>query len=130
MTGVKVASLANRRSKQEIELFELILSIHPETLPNHKIVNGWDADIYIPTLKVAIMWNGPWHYKDMGIKKVSLDQIKNRDIIKLKEFTNLGIYTFIFEDRYFNPASAFNTFKQWVDRVGFEPTVDNKVTRL
>ena len=27
--------------------------------------NGWDADVILPDLKIAIMWNGIWHYKQV-----------------------------------------------------------------
>lgn len=46
--------------------------------------NGWDADIIIPNIKVAVLWNGKWHYEQIK-KGHSVKQVQNRDKIKLKE---------------------------------------------
>jgi len=56
---------------------------------NQPIFNGWDADIIIPELKLAILWNGNWHYKEM-FGNHSLKQVANRDDIKLKEINKMG----------------------------------------
>ena len=36
--------------------------------------NGWDADIILPDYKIAILYNGKWHYEEIS-KQVSLIQI-------------------------------------------------------
>jgi len=51
-----------RRSKAEIELFDL-LSRDYDCAHNEPIFNGWDADIIIHELRLAILWNGAWHYQ-------------------------------------------------------------------
>jgi hypothetical protein len=57
-----------RRSKNEIRLFELCESEFQNTTSNDtSIANGWDADILLHDHKIAILWNGPWHYKEMGL---------------------------------------------------------------
>lgn len=62
--------------------------------------NGWDADIIIEDLKIAVMWNGPWHYKQIGkpSKYRSLEQTQNRDKIKLKEIKNCGYFPYVIKD--------------------------------
>jgi hypothetical protein len=91
VTGGKAsAKVRQLRSKKEIELFKLCQSYYSNVLSNHIISDNWDADIVLPDHKLAILWNGPWHYKDMGIKGVSLKQIQNRDAIKTKLFESLG----------------------------------------
>lgn len=95
-----------RRSKDEISLYELC-SIHYNNIEHNKpIFNGWDADIIIHDTKTAILWNGPWHYKEMGFSNHSLSQVQNRDKIKTKEMHALGWKVLIFEDRYYTPETA------------------------
>ena len=91
-----------------MQLFILCKNLYVKSKSNHILANGWDADIYIPELNLAILWNGPWHYKQMPHKNHSLEQVQNRDRIKINEFSRLGIQTIVFEDRDYTPASAFN----------------------
>ncbi len=98
--------LGTKRSKDEIKLFEL-LSKNFNCEPNKKLVNGWDCDIALIDYQIAILWNGPWHYREMNIGNHSLKQVQNRDNIKIKEFNNIGWETIIFEDRYYTPESAY-----------------------
>lgn len=101
--------LGTKRSKQEIELYNLCKDHFGETAVtnNEKIFNGWDADILIYDHRIAILWNGPWHYKEMGFSNHSLKQVQNRDIIKIKEIYAMGWTPIVFEDRHYTPKSAF-----------------------
>ena len=102
-----------RRSKDEIKLYNLCSEYFTSITHNdNSIANGWDADILIYDHNVAIMWNGPWHYKEMGFSNHSLKQVQNRDQIKIKEFEKVGWTVEIFEDRYYTPESAFNALKK------------------
>lgn len=94
------------RSKDEIKLFNLCSKKY-ECKSNYVISDGWDADIVISSANVAILWNGPWHYKQMPHKAHSLKQVQNRDQIKIKLFESLGWKVLIFEDRYYTPETAF-----------------------
>ena len=71
----------SRRSKCEILLFELLTQKYPqiEILPNDKtLFNGYEIDIAIPSLNLAIEWNGIVHFKPIyGQDK--LDNIQTRD---------------------------------------------------
>jgi hypothetical protein len=60
----------------------------------------WDADIIIPELKIAILWNGIWHYKDLGfcIKNTSLSQTQNRDRLKIKAIIEAGWTPYLIQD--------------------------------
>ena len=98
------------RSKDEIALCRLIESVYPDTLHNHIISDGWDADIFVPSQSVAIMWNGPWHYKQMPHANHSLKQVQTRDSIKTRLFCEMGIKVIVYEDRHFTPQSAFDDF--------------------
>lgn len=99
------------RSKDEVKLFELCRSYFSSVDHNKPIFNGWDADIIIYDLKIAVLWNGPWHYKDMGHSNHSLLQVQTRDSIKQKEIEALGWKCLIFEDRYYTPETAFHNIQ-------------------
>ncbi len=88
LSGCIAAAANQRRSKNEIELFDYMNSFY-SCEHNKPIFNGWDADIIIPSLKLAILWNGPWHYKKM-FGSHSIKQVANRDDIKLKEINKKG----------------------------------------
>jgi hypothetical protein len=104
--GKSSAKKQVRRSKQEIELYNL-LSMHFSNIThNESIVNGWDADILLHDHKIAILWNGPWHYREMGFSSHSLKQVVNRDCIKIQEFESIGWNVLIYEDRYWTPIEA------------------------
>jgi hypothetical protein len=105
--GKYAASVRVLRSRDETKLYELCSSKYEKVTHNEVLVNGWDADIAIYDTKTAILWNGPWHYKDMPGLKHSLRQVQNRDRIKVKELTSLGWKVLIFEDRIYTPESAF-----------------------
>lgn len=110
--GRIIAANNPRRSKDEIKLFELCLAEFESVEANLIIKDGWDADIVIDTLKIAILWNGPWHYTNMNIKGHSLLQVQNRDKIKKELFTRLGWKVLVYEDRNFTPESAFEDIKR------------------
>lgn len=105
--GKKSAASRVTRSKDEIALYELCKNHYPSAFANYIISDGWDADIVILDHKIAILWNGPWHYKQLNLSNHSLDQVRNRDKIKTQLFDSLGWRVYIFEDRYYTPAEAF-----------------------
>jgi hypothetical protein len=108
INGRKSASKKIVRSKDEICLHQMCLEQYEKVDHNYIIADGWDADIVIHEHKVAILWNGPWHYKQMPHKNHSLKQVQTRDNIKIKLFESLGWKVMIFEDREFTPNSAFS----------------------
>lgn len=116
--GKKSALKRNLRSKDEIYLFEMIQTAFPDAINNTIIADGWDADICIPSKKILIFWNGPWHYKEMHCYNHSLKQTQTRDNIKKQLFESLGWTVFVFEDRVYTPETAF---KELVDGSGLKP---------
>lgn len=100
------ASKRCKRSKQEIQLFELCKGTF-KVEHNKQIANGWDADILLMDHKIAILWNGPWHYKEMGFSNHSLDQVVTRDCIKIQEFETIGWKVLIYQDNQWTPETAF-----------------------
>lgn len=116
--GKQNAAKHGSRSKNEIRFFELIQEKFPDALPNEPMFNGWDADIVIPSKKIAILWNGAWHYKDLlgGLKK-----IQNRDRIKYGEIVKKGYMPYIVVDFTSGKESTvqkelkrFEQFLQWI----------------
>jgi len=103
-----------RRSKDEIALYELCKDRFKAVENNKIISDGWDADIVIEEHKVAILWNGPWHYKQMPHKNHSLKQVQKRDEIKISRLTNEGYKVIVFEDREHTPESAFNQLIEFI----------------
>lgn len=86
-----------RRSKNEIEFCKLCEEYFDNVKHNESIFNGWDADIIIEDIKFAVLWNGPWHYKQIT-KSHSVKQTQNRDKIKIKEIKESGWTPYIIKD--------------------------------
>ena len=95
--GLSSAKTQNRRSKNEIYFAELCIQNFIKVLLNEKIFNGWDADVILENEKIAILWNGKWHYEKLN-KKHSVLQVQNRDKIKIKEIKNLGYKPYVIKD--------------------------------
>lgn len=110
----------SRRSRNEIEFCSLCEEKFGTAAVLHNIpyFNGWDADVIIPELKIAILWNGAWHYKQI-YDKSSLIQIKNRDNIKISEIKKAGFIPYVIKD--LGKANSefvknqFNIFCKWID---------------
>jgi len=105
------ASKIIKRSKDEIKLYSLCKDYFNSVRHNEIISDGWDADIIIDDYKLAILWNGPWHYKQLTLKNHSLLQVQNRDKIKLKVLTAAGWEVIIFNDNLYTPEQAFEVLK-------------------
>lgn len=87
----------NRRSKNEIHFYNLCVGYFNSVKNNENIFNGWDADVIIEDIKVAVLWNGKWHYQKIT-KKHSVDQVQNRDKIKIKEIEKHGYIPYVIKD--------------------------------
>lgn len=119
--GQALAKSISKRSKQEIELFNLCNSYFSNISHNINLVNGWDADIILNDERIAILWNGPWHYRQMPLNNHSLLQVQTRDTIKIQTLREHGWTVLIYEDRYYTVSDAFNDIKWIVEHSGIEP---------
>ena len=120
--GIISAESQGRRSKNEKLFCEFCESYFKNVKNNLPIFNGWDADIILEDLKIAILWNGIWHYKQIS-KKQSLKQVQSRDKIKLKEIENCGYKAYIIKDTgKYNPIFVKEEFDKFLGVVldGFE----------
>lgn len=110
-------STQGRRSKNEMLFYELCCSIYKNVSHNQPIFNGWDADIILENYKVAVMWNGRWHYEKIT-ENHSLSQVQNRDKIKIKEIKKAGYVPYIIKDMgSYNPDFVkleFEKFKKYI----------------
>jgi len=105
-----------RRSKNEI-LFSEMCAEKWAIVCNEPMFDDWDADVVIPDLKVAVLWNGIWHYKE-GIRPGhSLLQVQTRDQIKLKVIERHGYKSYVVKDMgKHNPKfvkEEFDKFVEW-----------------
>lgn len=97
ISGRKSASAQSRRSKNEILFCSLCESYFKDVKNNIPIFNGWDADVIIEDLKIAVLWNGIWHYKKVNAKH-SLLQVQTRDKFKIKQIIKCGYTPYIIKD--------------------------------
>lgn len=97
--GKKSANIQRlvRRSKNEIHFYEMCKKHFNDVVHNEPIFNGWDADVIIHDIKYAILWNGPWHYKNI-CEKHSFKMVQNRDKIKIHEIEKFGYIPYVIKD--------------------------------
>ena len=86
-----------KRSKNEKYFCSLCENYFEHVEHNMPIFNNWDADIIIHDIKVAVLWNGPWHYRKIT-KAHSVLQVQNRDKLKIKEIEKAGYMPYIIKD--------------------------------
>lgn len=102
----------NRRSKNEVYFGELCKEKFEHVKFNEPLFNGWDADVIIEDLKLAVLWNGKWHYEKIT-EKHSVEQVQNRDKIKMKEISEKGYEHYTVKDMgKFNKEFVENKFKE------------------
>ena len=116
--GLLSAQKRVKRSKNEIYFAELCKLKYKNIETNKIIFNGWDADIIIHDLKIAILWNGKWHYEKIT-EKHSLKQVQNRDKIKINEIINCGYKPYIIKDMgSHNKRFVNEKFNEFISRGG------------
>ena len=127
--GLKSAAKRVRRSRDEIKLFEMCTLHFKAVRYNEPLVDGWDADIIIDEYKLAILWNGPWHYKQLAMANHSLSQVQSRDRIKTKLLTEHGWTVVAFNDDVYTPTAAMDVILlEVVPRLRLERSIEiNKI---
>lgn len=86
-----------RRSKNEIHFANLCKEEFRKVITNEPIFNGWDADVIVQDLNIAVLWNGKWHYEKIT-ESHSVSQVQNRDKIKIKEIKKAGYIPYVIKD--------------------------------
>lgn len=112
----------SRRSKIEIKFFNSLVKEFPnlDILPNDKtMLDGLEVDVAIPSLKLAIEWNGIVHFKPI-YGQTKLDKIQNKDTEKLKLASNKNINLIIISDLVSNDKilkQAFQSVKDIINKL-------------
>ena len=110
----------SRRSKIEKKFYNLLVKEFPQLkiLANDKtMLDGLEVDIAIPSLKLAIEWNGIVHFKPI-YGKTKLNKIQNKDSEKLKIASNKNINLIVITDLVSNDKilkKAFNNVKKIIN---------------
>lgn len=74
------------------------LKLHfTDILTNKRMFDGWDADIIIPELKLAIHWNGIFHYKPVFGQEL-FDNVVKKDSLRYAAIEKEGYSNYIIED--------------------------------
>jgi len=68
-----------------------------EILCNEPIFDGWDADVVLNDMKIAILWNGIWHYQKVRDGH-NLEEVQRRDKLKHKIIKRLGYEVYVIKD--------------------------------
>jgi hypothetical protein len=107
-------SKQGRRSKNETLFADNCIEYFDKVLTNEPMFNGWDADVIIEDIKVAVLWNGKWHYKKIT-EKHSVKQVQNRDKIKLDEIKKSGYIPYVIKDMgKFNEEKVQKEFDKFI----------------
>lgn len=115
--GIASARSQTRRSKNEILFANKCIEHFNNVKINEVMFNGWDADIIIEDYKIAIIWNGAWHYKKIT-KKHSVEQVQNRDRIKIKEIEKCGYIPYVIKDLgKYNPLFVTQHFNIFLEKL-------------
>ena len=86
-----------RRGTNERLFHKLCVAAFSNVTCNERAFNGWDADVILPDVKVAVLWNGRWHYTKIT-KQHSVEQVQNRDRIKIEEILKSGYLVYVVRD--------------------------------
>lgn len=112
----------SRRSKCECKLSELLKQTYPslDIIENDKaILDGFEVDIVIPSLRLGIEWNGIVHFKPIyGEEK--LHSVRQRDAAKLSLANDKGINLIVISDFVstdLRVAEAFIEIKNIIDNL-------------
>lgn len=115
----------SRRSANELHFAKLCKDRFTKVLENENIFKDkndslWDADIILPDKKVAVLWNGAWHYKKIHGNH-SLKQIQTRDKIKLEAIKKTGYTPYIIKDMGRENSvfvkDQFDIFINWLEHI-------------
>lgn len=101
----------SKRSKCEIMLFELIERKYKDLklIPNDKeMLSGFEVDIAIPSLNLAIEWNGIVHYKpiygDDKFSKIQKIDFKKQQIAEEKKIRFIVVPDLVSTEAYVREA--------------------------
>jgi len=112
----------SRRSKIETKFYNLLVKEFPNLniLANNKtMLDGLEVDVSIPSLSLAIEWNGIVHFKPI-YGQTKLSKIQDKDAKKLKIAANKDINLIIIPDLVSNDKilkQAFDDVKDIINKL-------------
>ena len=83
------------------------------------MLNGLEVDVAIPSLKLAIEWNGIVHFKPI-YGQTKLDKVQDKDAEKLKIAANKNINLIVIPDFVYTNKilqQAFNDVKNIISQL-------------
>ena len=110
-----------KRSKNEIYFANLCIKEFQNVSTNDSIFvskyGNWDADVVLNDHKVAVLWDGIWHFKKVR-RNHSPKQVQARDKIKKDVILSNGFLYYIIKDMGKEKPSfvenKFEKFKQFI----------------
>ena len=132
--GRKSAKSQQLRGKAEIYFSELCITYFGkhDIICNERIFkdsngNLWDCDIFIKSLKIAILYDGIHHYKKI-YKDQKLNQIQARDKIKRSIILDNGYTYYTIKDLgRFNKNFVENEFNLFIHKLHFTNTLNSLI---
>ena len=114
--GIRSATVQNRRSTHEIEFCTLCENHFgkDKVLHNIRMFDDWDADVIIPEYRLAILWDGPWHFRKVT-ESHKLAQVQQRDRNRIQAIIACNYIPYIIQDntdRVYNRNFVQDEFNQ------------------
>ena len=124
--GNKSLQMFSRRSKAEIDFANLCINYFgsDNIICNQLIFkdnnnNYWDADIIIKHLKIAILYNGIFHYKKI-YKDQKFERMLVKDRLKQQIIIQNGYTYYIIKDlNSYNKTFVINQFNLFIHKLSF-----------
>ncbi len=110
------------RSKNEILFSEMCSKFYgkEDIICNEPKFNGYDVDIIVESKKLAIEWNGIWHYKKIHINH-HLERIKAKDKYKEILIPRYGYKLYVIKDLGgYDPKFVKEEFEKFIEYVSFK----------
>ena len=132
-TGCPICNKENHTSFPEQALYYYIKKYHPDAINSDKTVIGMELDIYIPSLKIAIEYDGRnWHNNNLYEEKKNLQCKKQKiTLIRIRE-EGLCLYDncyCIIRYDVRNEKSLTDVIKQILNYIDNLDDIDINVTR-
>lgn len=106
-------------SKAEDILYQRLIEEFPtlQIIRNDRnTLNGLEIDIFIPSLKIGIEWNGIFHYKDVH-NNGKLQIIQEKDNLKKQICLEKGIELLVIQDLTSNKKFIFNEVEKIISLI-------------
>lgn len=111
--------IKGNRSKAEMALVAALKTAYPSwTIDenNRSILDGLELDVYIPEIKLAIEWNGIFHFEPIRGHD-GLERVMRKDDHKVERCRELGIELIVICDRTSHDAFIRETVAELVLRL-------------